>query len=110
MAGRPKGGAIRYLLRFPLALLLGVALALPVAAQEACGEMITVAPGDSLSAIARRCDTTLVDLLQANPGIASPNLIVVGQQLVIAIVEPATFTSVRVPLIEIGAGDHHSER
>ena len=42
-----------------------------------------VHPGDSLSRLARRFDTTVASILDANPGITNPNIIYVGQRLVI---------------------------
>jgi LysM repeat protein len=42
-----------------------------------------IRPGDSLARIARRFDTTVEDILAANPDIANPNEIQVGQFIVI---------------------------
>jgi lipoprotein-anchoring transpeptidase ErfK/SrfK len=53
----------------------------PALAQSECGKEYTVARGDSLSKIARRCGTTLSTLLEANPDITTPNRIKVGQQI-----------------------------
>lgn len=65
-----------------LTLLLALSAALPAAAQSSCGSTVTVARGDTLSAIAARCGTTVAALLQANPGLAAhPNLIYPGQTL-----------------------------
>jgi lipoprotein-anchoring transpeptidase ErfK/SrfK len=55
-------------------------------AQAECGEEVIVAQGDSLSKIARRCGTTVNNLLELNPDIANPSRIRVGQR--IALVEP----------------------
>ncbi|RIK36451.1 MAG: hypothetical protein DCC55_27265 [Chloroflexi bacterium] len=59
-------------------------------AQPAGGETMTyiVQPGDTLSSIARRFGTTVAVLVQLN-GIQNPNLIRVGQQLLV----PATTTT-----------------
>jgi LysM repeat protein len=53
----------------------------PVAAQEPCDDTVTVQPGDTLSAIARLCETTVSALVAANPVITNPNLIFPGQVL-----------------------------
>ena len=44
----------------------------------------TVVQGDSLWAIANRFDTTVERLLELNPGIRNPNLILVGQEVRVA--------------------------
>jgi lipoprotein-anchoring transpeptidase ErfK/SrfK len=62
-----------------LFILLG--LASPALAQSECGQEYTVARGDSLSKIARRCGTTLSALLEANPDINTPDRIKVGQKI-----------------------------
>lgn len=72
-------------LRLYLVLILAVILAgmTPAAlAQSPCGSSYTVVFGDTLSTIARRCDTTVSALLQANPQITDPSIISVGTQLV----------------------------
>jgi LysM repeat protein len=48
-------------------------------AQASCGTTYTVSAGDTLSAIATECGTTVDSLLQANPAIQNPNYITVGQ-------------------------------
>lgn len=53
----------------------------PVFAQTSCGETYTVAPGDTLDSIADLCNTTVVAILEANPGITDPTDIFVGQVL-----------------------------
>lgn len=45
--------------------------------------LCTVVSGDTLWAIARRYDVALEDLLRVNPGIKNPNLIRVGDRVVI---------------------------
>jgi len=67
-------------------LLLTVPLAAPLApaparAQGPCGPVYTVVEGDTLFSIARRCGLTVGQILAANPGLPSPNRILVGQQL-----------------------------
>jgi LysM repeat protein len=42
-----------------------------------------VVPGDTLSAIAARCDTTVEAIVQANVAITDPNRILVDQTLTI---------------------------
>lgn len=44
---------------------------------------VTVAPGDTLSGIAAEHDASLSSVEQANPGITDPNLIYVGQTVVV---------------------------
>lgn len=46
-----------------------------------CGESVTVARGDTLDKIAKRCNTTVPALLEANSNIENPNLITVGMEL-----------------------------
>lgn len=55
--------------------------ALPVAAQGPCGDAVTVVAGDTLSAIARRCETTPAAILRENPDLSDPNLIRTGMTL-----------------------------
>ena len=50
---------------------------------SAGGTVYTVVSGDTLWGIARRYGVALADLLAANPGIKNPNLIYVGNQVVI---------------------------
>ncbi len=59
----------------------GTASGRPEASQEAV--RCTVSGGDTLWGIAQRCGVALEDLLAANPGIKNPNLIHVGDQVVI---------------------------
>lgn len=69
-----------------------VALPLPsVTAQGPCGPLYTVRPGDTLSGIARMCDTTVAAILQANPGVASPGVILVGQVLAMPVAGTTTY-------------------
>ncbi len=66
------------------AAVLAVALSAGAAqAQNACGNAVTVARGDTLSGIARRCDVTVDALLEANPDIDNPRTIDVGQSIVV---------------------------
>ena len=51
------------------------------AAMQACTSPVTVEKGDTLLSIARRCDTTLKAIVQANPDLQNPNLIHVGQKI-----------------------------
>jgi LysM repeat protein len=66
-----------------LALVIMLGTAQAAAAQGPCGETYTVLPGDTLTSIARRCETTVQAILQANPQIVNPNRIFVGQRIVI---------------------------
>lgn len=45
---------------------------------DRCKDSVQVAPGESLSLIAKRCATTLPDLLRANPQIQDPDLVPSG--------------------------------
>lgn len=60
----------------------GGTAALPVGAAQT-ENVCTVVSGDTLWGIARRYDVALEDLLRANPGIKNPNLIRVGDRVVI---------------------------
>lgn len=77
--------------RFFLAiLLLAFLLPLPPAyAQDATGPVYIVQPGDSLYSIAARFSISLDDLLTVN-GIADPNQLTAGQQLIIPGLEGVT--------------------
>ena len=76
---------MRRMLSIALAVLLVGAMALPLGgralAQGPCGEAVTVAAGDTLSAIARRCQTTIAALVEANPQIEDPDLIFPGLEI-----------------------------
>ncbi len=61
-------------------LLFGL-LSAPAAAQAHCGGEYVVKQGDTLAAIAERCDSTLAGLVRANPRVADPDLILVGWRL-----------------------------
>lgn len=77
----------------PNILLAGQKLCVPVAppappgppAPPACpgGTIYTVAPGDTMFAIARRFNVTVDQLVRANPQVVNPNLVVPGQRLCI---------------------------
>ncbi len=56
-------------------------------------EIYTVQPGDWLSLIATRFNTTIAALVAANPVITNPDQIQPGQELVIPIVSTSTVTS-----------------
>lgn len=49
--------------------------------KDDCGIYYTVKAGDTLTAIARRNGTTVLKILQMNPGIKDPNKIYVGQKI-----------------------------
>lgn len=64
-------------------LLLACTLGPPAAAQtvpEGCAATVPVTAGDTLGSIARRCGTTVEDLLEANPG-TDPHRLGIGQML-----------------------------
>ena len=60
------------------------ASAAPAPARPAGPRSVTVAPGDTLWAIARRNGLTLAALLARNPGIANPNLIHAGERVMLS--------------------------
>lgn len=62
-------------------LIMTLSLAPTAMAQSACGTEFTVRSGDTLSAIAQTCDTTVNALLAANPQIEDADLIYPGQIL-----------------------------
>jgi LysM repeat protein len=67
-------------LGFLLALLVSLTGFVPAAqAQSPCGSTYVVRARDTLTRIARQCDTTVAQLLNANPAITNRNLIRVGQ-------------------------------
>lgn len=72
---------------------------------ECEGEMYTVRPGDTLSAIARRFNVTVADLLEANPIITNPDSLTVGWNLCIPEVEPAPPSVECIGTYTVRAGD-----
>ncbi len=58
-----------------------------------------IAPGDTLSKVARKFGVTLADLLAANPSIKNPDKVAIGQEIVIptpapsVVVDPGTLES-----------------
>ena len=82
---RFRGQAARFGLSLLAVTLLIAAFALltptQAAAQSPCGDTVTVVHGDTLRGITRRCEVAYSALLSANPQIANPNLIYVGQQI-----------------------------
>ncbi len=104
-----------------LAVLFSVLAAVPAGAQTAqpattqsastqSSFVYVVVRGDTLAKIAIRYHTTIWALLRANPAIRNPNLIYVGQRLVIPVANPGS-TTVKVALIapnsggNVGCGD-----
>jgi LysM repeat protein len=59
------------------------AVPLPALAQGPCGSTLTVTLGDTLTSLAERCNTSVAAFLEANPEVADPNLIHVGQTLAV---------------------------
>jgi LysM repeat protein len=55
--------------------------AAPAQPSESPAGRYTVRPGDNLNAIASRHDTTVQEMMRANPQISNPNLLRVGQEL-----------------------------
>jgi LysM repeat protein len=49
--------------------------------KEGCGASVKIAAGETLSSIAQRCNTTLPDLVRANPQIRNPDLVPAGAVL-----------------------------
>ena len=70
---------IAFTLCLTLALTFAFAQPTPAHAQGDCGDTVTVQPGDTLRDIASICETTVPAILEVNPDITNPNLIVVGQ-------------------------------
>jgi LysM repeat protein len=73
---------------FPRILVTGVLAAFahlavpqPAIAQtfDRCGDAVRIQPGNTLLQVARYCGTTIAELMAANPQIANPNAIHVGQ-------------------------------
>jgi LysM repeat protein len=64
------------------ALLLALAGAAAPVTAPSCGDSYRVVRGDTLSRIARRCGSSVVAIARAS-GVRNPNLILVGQRLVI---------------------------
>jgi LysM repeat protein len=76
-------------------------------AQTACDPVYTVQRGDTLSRIARQCDTTLSALLRANPQIANPSRIFPGEQIYLpgaTFIDPDT----EKPVYIVKSGDYMS--
>lgn len=77
--------ARRTLFRRLAILLLIVGSAVPVAstamAQDSCGDMVVVRFGDTLSAIARRCGTSVAGIMAANPTLISEYFILPGMRV-----------------------------
>lgn len=67
------------------ALLMPLALVAPPAAAQtgACGSRVTIALGETLYGIARRCGVRLDDLIAANPQVLNGSLVIPGMPLVI---------------------------
>ncbi len=51
---------------------------------DKCGSAVLVSRGDTLSSLARRCDTTVSALMVANPHIRDPDILQVGTALSLA--------------------------
>ena len=66
---------------FLILIILWGGFAFTARAQEPCGEIVTVMPGDTLWSIAQRCNTTVQAIVQENPEITNPDRISVGMRL-----------------------------
>lgn len=70
----------------PNRLSIGQMICIPGQVQPICsGQMYTVRPGDTLSAIAQRFGVTLQQILAVNPQITNANVIFIGQSVCIPI-------------------------
>jgi LysM repeat protein len=56
-------------------------------------EVYVVQPGDTMLGIALRHKLTLDEIIEMNPQITDPNFIVVGQEIVISVVELLPITA-----------------
>lgn len=63
------------------ALLLAAAAITPAAARSTCGDTTVVRAGDTLSAIAARCDVEEARILAANPAVNGSSDLIVGETL-----------------------------
>ncbi len=63
--------------------LAGVLPAVPAAAQGPCGGAYVVGPGDTISGIAARCNSTIPEIVRANAQVSNPDRIDVGWRLTI---------------------------
>lgn len=80
----------------PLGLMLPLLLATPAAGQAAdCGPTYTIASGDTLAAVARRCGVPLDAVLAANPGV-EPRRLHVGQAITLPLPAPRVAPTPRV--------------
>jgi hypothetical protein len=61
-----------------LALVVMLGTAQVAAAQGPCGDIYTVLPGNTLTSITRRCETTVQAILKANPQMVHPHRIFAG--------------------------------
>ena len=61
---------------------LTLGLAAPAGAAECAGEY-TIQSGDTLSRVAKRCDSSVEALMEANPQITSPSRLSIGWKLVV---------------------------
>jgi LysM repeat protein len=53
----------------------------PAAAQNVCGPSVVVAFGETTSTIARRCGTNITAIMQANPLLPDPSMLIPGMRL-----------------------------
>jgi LysM repeat protein len=86
----------------PNVLVIGQQICLPrgvTPPPPACagGTIVTVAAGDTMTAIARRFGVGLQAMIAANPQVSDPNLIAVGQRLCVPVPTPAPPPEVPCP-------------
>lgn len=67
----------------PNLIYVGTCLEMPAEDRDDADRLYTVKPDDTLGQLAAQFNTTVSALLRANPGIADPDLITVGQRLTI---------------------------
>src|SRR5688572_11738599 len=80
------------------ALLVTLAGAAAPPAASPCGDAYRVVRGDTLSRIARRCGASVAAIARAS-GVRNPNLILVGQRLVIPGAQPAAVARREAPRV-----------
>jgi murein DD-endopeptidase MepM/ murein hydrolase activator NlpD len=81
------------------------AAAISQAASIPSGNIIyVVRPGDTLARIAARYRVTIAAIMRANPAIRNPNVIYIGQRLVIPSGGTTTFSQANIYLIGLGSG------
>ena len=70
-----------------------------------CGERYVVEEGDTLHAIARRCDVALAEIMQRNPGLGEPPEIARGTELDLGAPATETDAASRMETYTVQVGD-----